>query len=158
MNLRKKLLLRSSLGAPIGITISYCITLLISVFTGDGNYYPVVPALAESLGSEINAVLIQAICSALYGAVWGGLSIIWQFEHWSLLKMTVTHFTIASVTTLPVAYLMQWMPRSVPGMLIYFGIFFAIYFGIWFSQFCTIKKHIEELNRKVRETNASSHC
>ena len=72
--------------------------------------------------------------------------------------MTVTHFTIASVTTLPVAYLMQWMPRSVPGMLIYFGIFFAIYFGIWFSQFCTIKKHIEELNRKVRETNASSHC
>lgn len=151
--MKKKLVLRILLGAPIGVTISYLITVFISLLVADGTYYPVVPSLAESLGSELNAVLVQTLCSILYGAVWGGLSIIWQLERWSLLRMTATHFALASMTTFPVAYLMQWMPHSLPGILIYFAIFFSIYLGIWLSQYCAIKKRIKELNQKVREQN-----
>lgn len=151
--MKKNIFLRSILGAPIGVTICCLITIIISLFTGDGAYYPVVPALTESLGSEINAVLVQTLCSILYGAVWGGLSVVWQLEHWSLLKMTATHFTIASAATFPIAWLMHWMPRNLPGILLYFGIFFGIYFGIWLSRYCAIKKRIQELNQKVREQN-----
>ena len=151
--MKKQTLLRIILGAPIGITISYFITIFISLTVTDGNYYPVVPALAESMGSELNAVLIQALLSALYGAVWGGLSIIWQLEHWSLLRMTATHFAIATLRTFPIAYFMQWTPHSLKGILSYFALFFAIYLAIWLSQYYTIKKRLKELNQKVQEQN-----
>lgn len=149
--MKKQIFLRSIIGAPIGVTICHLITLLVSLFAADGSYYPVVPALTESLGSEINAVLVQTVCSILYGAVWGGLSVIWQLEQLSLLKMTVLHFTIASATTLPMAWFMQWMPHSLWGILVYFGTFFSVYLGIWISQYCAIKKRIHELNQKIRE-------
>lgn len=151
VNMKKKIILRSLLGMPIGITISYLITVLISVFIADGNYYPVVPELVDACGSEINAVLIQTLFSFLYGAVWGGASVIWEMEGWSLLRMTATHLGVCSIATFPVAYFSQWMPHSFAGFLRYFGAFFAIYLMIWFSQYQSMKKKINQINHKVRQ-------
>lgn len=151
--MKRKVLFRCLLGAPIGLAISYLITVLISAAVGDGNYYPVVPELAEAWGSELNAVLAQTGCALLYGAAWGGVSLIWEMERWSLLRMTVTHLAVCSAATFPIAYFMRWMPHNAAGVLLYFGIFFTIYLLIWVSQYCAIKRRIEQMNRKVREQN-----
>lgn len=151
--MKRTIILRSLLGAPIGLTISYLIPVFLSLAIGDGNYYPIVPALAEICGNEINAVLLQTVCSLLVGAVFGGASAIWQMEEWSLMRMTVTHLIVCSAAMFPIAYLMQWMPHSLAGFLRYFGIFFAIYFFIWISQYSSIKRKIKQMNRKVREQN-----
>lgn len=151
--MKKKIILRSLIGAPIGVTISHLITVLISIAMADGNYYPVVPELIETCGSEMNAVLLQTLFSLLYGAVWGGASVIWEMENWSLLKMTVTHLVICSVITFPVAYLMWWMPHNIAGFLLYFGIFLAVYLFIWISQYRTIKRQLDQINHKVQEKN-----
>lgn len=151
--MKKTIILRSLLGAPIGLTISYLIPVFISLAMGDGNYYPIVPVLAEICGNEINAVLLQTVCSLLVGAVFGGASVIWQMEEWSLIRMTLTHLVICSAAMFPIAYLMQWMPHNLTGFLRYFGIFFAIYFFIWISQYSAMKKKIEQINRKMREQN-----
>ena len=92
--------------------MSTLITICISLCMGDGNYYPVVPTLAAACGSELNAVALQALCSMLYGAAWSGASLIWDQEHWSMLRQTVTHLAICSTATLPTAYLMHWMEHS----------------------------------------------
>lgn len=149
--MKKLIILRSLLGAPIGLTISYLIPVFISLAIGDGNYYPIVPELAETCGSEINAVLLQTFCSLLVGAVCGGASVIWQIEEWSLMRMTVTHLVLCSAAMFPIAYLMQWLPHNFVGFLRYFGIFFGIYFCIWGSQYVTIKKKLAAINQKVRE-------
>lgn len=151
--MKKKLMLRCLMGAPVGLAISYLITVLISVFMADGRYHPVVPELIAQCGSEINAVLLQTACSLLYGLSWGGVSVIWEMEEWSLLRMTLTHLVVCSVTMFPIAYFMWWMPHNMTGILLYFGIFFGIYLCIWFSQYYAMKKRIEQLNRKVREEN-----
>lgn len=152
--MKKKILHHCLIGAPIGLALSTIITIIISLTVGDGNYYPVVPALITDYGNEINAVLLQAVCSLLYGAAWAGASVIWRKENWSILRQTVTHLLICSLATFPIAYFMRWMQHTVSGILIYFGIFFAIYLIIWLSQYSAMKKRVEEMNRKVRESNS----
>ena len=65
--MKKKVILRCLIGAPIGLSISFMITLIISVIINKGEYYPVVPQLTALCGNELNAVIIQAVCSLIYG-------------------------------------------------------------------------------------------
>ena len=151
--MKKKVLLRCLLGAPVGLAIGAIVTIIISLTVGDGVYYPVVPKLITDCGNEMNAVLLQAVCSLIYGAAWGGASVIWEKENWSILRQTVTHLIVCSISTFPIAYFMYWMKHSVSGILLYFSIFFAIYLIIWLSQYTTMKKRIKQMNEKVEKNN-----
>ncbi|MCR4962316.1 MAG: DUF3021 domain-containing protein [Firmicutes bacterium] len=152
--MKKEILVRCLLGAPIGVALSTLITIIISFALGDGNYHAVVPQLTQDCGSEIWAVTLQTVCSLLYGAAWAGASAIWQMERWSLLQMTGLHLLICSAATFPVAYFMHWMHHSVSGVLLYFGIFLAIYAIIWLIQYAAVKRKIDAINRKMRESAA----
>lgn len=68
--MKKKIILRSLVGAPVGLALTVFITVVISLAVGDGNYYPVVPQLVEECGSELKAMILQTICSLLYGQEW----------------------------------------------------------------------------------------
>ena len=145
-----KALRRALIGMPIGLLISTVITIIISLCKGDGHYYAVVPTLIEDCGSEINAVLIQFICSLLYGAVFAGATVIWETD-WSLTKMTIVHLLVVALITLPIAYFMQWMKHSLGGFLTYIGIFLAIYAAIWIVEYNRMRKGVNDLNRKMKE-------
>ncbi len=146
----KKAGLRALIGAPVGLAISTAITIIISFAIGDGKYYAVVPELTKDFGEEIHAVLIQALCSMLYGSAFAGASVIWDSD-WSLTKMTVVHLLICSTATFPIAYLMRWMEHTAGGVLKYFGIFIVIYLTIWISQYARIKRNVSALNKKVKD-------
>ena len=60
MSIKKKIMLRAISGLPIGLSIGYLITIVISLIWADGYYASCVPALAETMGNEINAVILQA--------------------------------------------------------------------------------------------------
>lgn len=152
--MKKKIIVRALVGAPVGLTISTIITIIFSLIFGEGTYYAVPHDLAASCGSEISAVILQTVFALLYGAMWGGASVIWEMENWSLLKMTLTHLVVCSVASFPIAYLMQWMPHNISGALCFFGLFFAVYAMIWLSQYCAIKKQVEELNSKLPGRNS----
>ena len=108
------------------------------------------PQFTIICGNELNAVIIQSLCSLLYGAAFAGASVIWEVESWSLLKQTVLHCIVISSSTLPIAYCMYWMPHNVLGIAIYIFIFFFIYFFIWFGQYFAMKKKIQAFNDKVK--------
>ena len=149
--MKKKVLSRALLGAPIGLAISTIITIIVSINIGDGQFYAVTPGLIAECGGELNAVLIQAVCSMIYGGAWGGASAIWENENWSLLRQTVTHLIVTSVSALPIAWFMHWIPRTVGGFLGYCGIFFAIYGIIWVSQYTSMKKRLQQMNEKLNQ-------
>lgn len=146
----KKTIIRCAVGALIGLAISTIISVAISLSIGDGSYYPVVPELIRDCGGEMKAMLVETVCSLIYGAAWAGASVIWEKESWSLLKQTTVHFAICSAATFPIAYFTRWMPRSASGVLLYFGIFIAIYAAIWLSQYASIKKRIAQINEKMK--------
>ena len=91
----------------------YLITIGISIFLGDGNFYPCVPSLIKQFGNEITAVIVQTILSALLGAGFAGSSLIWEKDDWSLLKQTSVYFAIVTVLMMTVAYVCKWMEHSV---------------------------------------------
>ena len=148
--MKKKIIRRCLAGMPVGVMISVVITIIISLTNGDGKYYMVHPDLVTDCGTEIAAVIIQTLCSMLYGAAFAGASVVWDTD-WSLTKMTVVHLLICSAATFPIAYLMRWMKHTAGGVLAYFGIFLAIYAVIWISQYSRMKKQIRALNQKVND-------
>lgn len=149
--MKKKILLGILLGAPLGLAISTIVTILISLTLGDGAYYAVVPELIEDCGGELRAVIVQALLSLVYGAAWGGVSVVWTIDEWSILKQTLVHFAVSVGTTLPVAYFARWMPRSWAGALLYVGIFLGVYLIIWLSQYAPLKKRVREINATLEK-------
>lgn len=148
--MKKKVLIRCLQGAPIGLAISYTVSIALSMIFGNGWYSAVVPELIEDFGNEINAVTVQAVCSLICGAAFGGASVIWEAESWSILRQTVTHFAVTSLAMFPIAFFTRWMGHTVFGALIYFGIFFGIYLFIWAVQYWLIKAHVEKINEKLK--------
>ncbi len=153
--MKKKVIKRCLFGAPIGLLISHIILLITSIFLSvatkkyEGDFLPAPWSLIELCGSELNAVIIQTICSLIFGAAFGGASVIWEIENWSFLKQTVLHLIIISVSSLPIAYCMYWIPHTIRGIVIYVSIFFIIYFFIWLVRYFAMKKKIREINEKV---------
>lgn len=149
--MKKETIARIISGAPVGLMISYLITIIISLIIGDGNYHGVVPALVEETGGELKAVIIQTLASMFYGAVWSGASTIFERDDWSLLRQTATHFAIGSLATLPIAYFLRWMPHSLMGFVQYFGIFIVIYAIIWAILYSAAKRNVDQINARVKQ-------
>ena len=147
--MRRVILLRALRGAPVGLLICHFITLVISLRHGNGTYLAVPQELIADWGGELNAVLIQTGLCLAYGAMWGGASVIWEIERWSPLRMTLTHLAVTAGSTLPVAWLLRWMPRSALGVGVYFAIFFGIYLCIWLGSYAKVKASIDRINRKM---------
>lgn len=144
--MKKKVLLRGLIGFPVGISIGYLITILISLIWGKGYYSPCVPELAVIMGSEIKAVMLQAFLCGLLGIGFGSASVIWEIEEWGLVKQTGIYFLIISLVMLPVAYFTYWMEHSIKGFFIYFGIFALIFLVIWIFQFVIGRINVKRLN------------
>ncbi len=147
--MKKKIILRGILGIPIGITIGYLITIFISLGLANGYYSPCVPELISMMGSEIRAVIVQSVFSGILGAGFAASSVIWEIDHWSLVKQTGIYFAIVSLLMLPIAYLAYWMEHSVVGFLSYFGIFILIFAMIWAIQFAIGKYNVKKMNEKL---------
>lgn len=148
--MKKKVFLRGLLGFPIGLAIGYMITIAISLILANGYYSPCVPELISVTGSEINAVLLQAVLSGILGAGFGSCSVIWEIESWGLVKQTGIYFSIVSVIMLPVAYVNYWMEHSVKGFFSYFGIFIAIFAVIWIAQYTVNKRRVGKMNENLQ--------
>ena len=147
--MKKELLHRIICGLLVGIAVSHFITIGISITVGDGNFYPCVPSLIDRYGSEITAVIIQTILSAVLGAGFAGASVIWEKDDWSLLKQTGIYFAIITVLMMTVAYICEWMEHSVNGVARYFGIFFAIFAVVWVVRYAIWKNRISKIKEKI---------
>ncbi len=147
--MKKKIILRSILGFPVGIAIGYLITIFISLGWANGFYTPCVPELIFVMGNEINAVILQAFLCGLLGTGFAASSVIWEIENWSIIKQSGIYFLITSVIMLPIAYLSYWMEHSIIGFFSYFGIFVLIFAFIWMIQFVIGKHNVRKMNENL---------
>lgn len=148
--MKKQIILRGLIGIPIGICISYFIALIISVVVADGQFYAVSPDLIAQQGSELSAVLFQTLLAAVLGLVFGASSVIWELDHWSILKQTGIYFLITLMTMLPISYLAGWMEPSLKGLFIYIGIFIGIFIVMWLIQYLIWKNKVKTMNQRMK--------
>ncbi len=153
--MKKRIILHSILGFPIGIAIGYLITIFISLVWANGYYSPCVPELISAMGNEINAVVLQAFLCGLLGTGFAASSAIWEIENWSIIKQTGIYFIIISVIMLPIAYFAYWMEHSIVGVFSYFGIFVLIFASIWIIQFVIGKHNVRRMNKNLHNIKDS---
>ena len=149
--MKKEFFKRAAIGAIGGVFICTILSIIISYCKNDGTYYPVVPQLSSLCGGETNAVAVQTAGVMVYGVIMAGISVVWDMDRWSLLRQTVIHFAACTVATLPAAYLLHWIERSIGGVLGYFGIFAAVYVCIWLGSISVMKHNVNKMNEKVSE-------
>lgn len=149
--MKKKMLMRGLLGAPLGITIGFLITLAVSAFVGDGQFYPVTPALISTAGNELNAVALQTLLCAVMGAGFGAASLIWELDTWSLAKQSGVYFLTACLLMLPIAYFANWMPHTLRGVAGYVAIFVAIFAAVWLSQYLFWRYKVQKMNARIQK-------
>ncbi|MEF9939119.1 MAG: DUF3021 domain-containing protein [Lachnospiraceae bacterium] len=147
--MKKKIVLRSLLGFPLGLAMGYMITIITSLIFADGYYSPCVPELTTAMGSEINAVLLQALLCGILGSGFAAASVIWEKEDWGIVKQTGIYFLIVSVIMMPIAFVTHWMEHSLKGILSYFGIFFIIFVAIWVIQYAIAKRNVKKMNETL---------
>lgn len=145
----KKAFLRGLLGAPIGVTISYAITIIMSLRYGGGYFSPVVPAMVEALGTESVAVAAQFGLTCLMGFVFALASCIWEVEGWSLLRQTLLHFCSITPVTMLIAWACRWAEYTPGGLWGYFRIFVVIYVVIYGIEMLGARAKVRAANRKL---------
>lgn len=149
--MKKKILTRGLIGFPIGIAIGFVITIIISMCIGKGDFYPVSPELTETMGSELNAVILQTALCGIMGSGFAMASVIWELDSWSLIKQSGIYFLIISLILLPIAYISNWMDHSVTGVISYAGIFFASFVVVWLIQYFVWKSKIKKMNERINK-------
>lgn len=147
--MKKKIIMRGLFGLPTGIAIGFVITLIISACIGNGSFYPVTPELIDTMGNELNAVILQTVLCAIMGVGFAAASVIWEIDSWSLAKQSGVYFMIISVVMLPIAYVTNWMKHTILGVLSYVAIFAAIFVVVWLSQYLLWKRKIKKMNALV---------
>lgn len=149
--MKKQIIKRGLFGFPVGIAIGFVITIIISVCVRDGNFYPVTPELIETMGNEVNAVILQTVLCGIMGTGFAMASVIWELESWSLAKQSGIYFLIACIIMLPIAYIANWMEHSIGGFLSYVGIFVAIFVAVWLAQYLIWKGKIKKMNELINK-------
>lgn len=147
----RKIILRSILGFPLGITIGYLITIVLSLIFAHGYYFACVPELIHIAGNEINAVLLQTLLCGVLGSGFAAASTIWEINSWGLFKQTAIYFLLISVFMMPIAYILHWMEHSAKGILLYFAIFIFIFILIWIVQYTISKYNVKKMNETLQQ-------
>lgn len=148
--MKKKLILRGLMGFPIGMAIGQIVTIIISLIFGEGRYLSVRPELAEAAGSEINAVILQALLCGVIGSGFSMASLVWEKDSWSIAKQSVIYFALISAVMFPAAYAANWMEHSVKGAVSYILIFIGIFLAAWAAQYIAWRAKIKKLNAGVK--------
>lgn len=149
--MKKKIIERSLIGAVIGIVIGNMIAIVTSLIWGQGYYSPCEPIFIQEMGSEINAVIVQTLLTAILGAAYAGSSVIWEIDDMSIAKQTGLFFLVTSLAMFPIAYVTHWMEHTFMGFIIYFSVFVGIFIVIWLSQYVMWKKQIHEINNSIHK-------
>lgn len=147
--MKKKIFLRSISGFPLGLAIGYLITIIISLIWANGYYSPCIPELIVMMGSEINAVLLQAFLCGILGMGFAASSVIWEIEDWGIVKQTGIYFLIVSIIMMPIAYVTYWMEHSLKGFISYFGIFVFVFAIVWVVQYARDRHNVQKMNEAL---------
>lgn len=142
----KNAIKRALIGIAISVTVTQFITIIVSVCIGDGKFYPYYPILERKYGGSLNATLVQTGWSVIYGIVFGISTFIFEKDRWSLIRQTVTHFILITVSCLLGGWLCYWYPHSTKGVLIALAQYVFTYVVIWICVFMKYRNDVKKIN------------
>lgn len=129
--------------AGIGFLIGLAAGNLIAWFTGG---VIVSPLLVERVGSEAAAVVLQTLCSGLYGVITMGGTLLYEAERMPLALATGLHCVLVIGPYLPLALLLGW-ESEITDILIVWCFQLAAFFIVWLIMYLRYKAEVRQLNK-----------
>lgn len=140
--MKRKVLIRSIIGFLLGMVFGNLIVILLS--DGGKNQWASDTLIAR-FGSMQAVMILQAVFSGLMGAIAMGGSVVYEMEHWSLFRVTGTHYLMTMVTFLVISPVMEWCTEPVE-YLIVVGMMTIAYILIWLIMYVIYSRQVQELN------------
>lgn len=140
-------------GIPIGITIGFIISLIITVSLKLPTYSPSSEVFDGHFANNTQAVIASAILWALMGFVTAMSSRIFVIESWSITKKTVVHFLVTYLVFTPLAILAGWFPLEINFLISYSLSFIIVYIIEWVIMMQAARARIDKLNKLINESH-----
>lgn len=140
--------------------ISYCISATASILASliallCGAPRVCTPDFVARIGSEQVALLLQSLLIALIGFAFGASSVLFEIEHWSLLRQGATHVAITAGIWIMVE-LICFAPIAPPAVIA-FTISAAVSYAItWGAQYFVSRAQVRKLNEQIHRKNEES--
>lgn len=131
------------------------IELLVRVMTGFGYsgifmfIYMTILKFAD-VHATISEMWLATLFFMFVGLYFGVSSLIYAYEHWSLLKRTVIHFLLSVSVFYAIALSTGVFPLNFWTIFINLLIFVLIYAGIWLGHTLYYKKVIQDMNNAMK--------
>ncbi len=151
----KKIVYRVCGGAAVGVLIGYLTVLLVNLCMGGGVYMPAMPALTRRCGTDMAAVLVQTLLTALIGVAFSLASSVFEVERWSFLHQCAVHFAVTALVYVPFTMLC-WYPLNLSGILGVLGSVLLTYTITYFINHWLVTRDLLQINRCVQQARADS--
>lgn len=180
--MRSKIIRNVILGVMTGIVILYIGSVVVAFISGNNQYYGVKDELVVFFGSVPMAMAFQIFTTGLLGGVIGGVSSIFQYEKFSILRSTIIHFLVVGSSVYIVSYINYWIKHDLIGqffsnvrvllgsilpnkevlyfhpytfgsLMVYLLVFLAGYIIFWLCLFINMRIKINKVNAALKRKN-----
>ena len=132
---KKKAIILSLIGFASGVLIGLCFYL-----SGSGE--------THSVGMMSTPVYF--VVSGIYGMISMGGSAVYDIEHWSITRCTVTHALTVTIGFIIFSWLGGWLTDFIY-MGIIVAVMFVIYVIIWLICYHSYKRKVRRMNRDLAD-------
>ena len=138
---KKKIIILAITGGLSGMLICFIMSMLTS---GSGE---------EDFSVAKN--IFYYVISFLHGAICMGTVVIYEIEHWSIARCTITHFIITLTSFYLLGFLQEWLVFGSLSFWIITGCFIVAYIIIWLINYIRFKRMIKSMNKDLEKMKKS---
>ncbi|MBP5280833.1 MAG: DUF3021 domain-containing protein [Erysipelotrichaceae bacterium] len=145
----KRTIKRALIGFIIGMAVGDIIAYFEASLSGSTTF--VSSKMIERFGSEAMAIFVQTLLSGIHGAIcMAGVSF-YEIEDWSLLKTSIIHYLLIICSFTTIGLFLNWVPDSLPGLLIVWACMGIVYMIIWLIMHFRYKAEVRKLNEMLEK-------
>ena len=98
----------------------------------------------------MSGLLRHMTFSGLLGMINMGSTFVYDLEHWSILRCTLTHFAITMTCMCAIGFSQGWFSLGDPVTWWILGISVIVYFIIWLIIYTRYKREVRRINEALR--------
>lgn len=146
----KKIINNAITGIVGGVFIGFMISLIFSYASGSTTYYPSSIEFVSRFHGTLAATLTSAALWGLIGVVSAASSLIFTDTDWSIVKMTVIHFSLTYFICLPLAFLAGWFSFNFSSFVSFTILWIILYTIMYVTSMIAARKKVASLNQKLK--------
>lgn len=149
----KKVISRMFVSMAVTSLVCQVVLVVTSLLMG-GDRLPLAPSYRAHFATDTVALGVHVLLTGVIGAAFGGFSILFEIERWSLLKQGTLHFLLTAAVWVPLALFLWGLDRYPMAVLTTF-LSFALTYGVtWWLNYRKCRQAVREINEKLRDLRA----